>query len=118
MDAVKFLKEKAKMCSKYSSCSKCRFYENEVEPAGMDCKKFVDTYPERAAEFFEDWSKENPSKTRQDVFMEQWPNAQVDRQGILFMYPCEVDKTMRKKDVPCYIGCQECRAEFWAQEVE
>lgn len=60
----------------------------------------------------------NIRRMRLSAFIEQWPNAQVDNQGILFIYPCEVDKTMCRKDGPCYKGCEECRAEFWTQEVD
>ena len=60
----------------------------------------------------------NIRRTRLSAFIEQWHNAQVDNQGIPFIYPCEVDKTMRRKDGPCYKGCEECRAEFWTQEVD
>nr|DAK99525.1 MAG TPA: hypothetical protein [Caudoviricetes sp.] len=30
----------------------------------------------------------NLRRTRLSAFIEQWPNAQVDNQGILFIYPC------------------------------
>lgn len=60
----------------------------------------------------------NPHRTRLSAFIEQWPNAQVYNQGILFIYPYEVDKTMRRKDGPFYKGCEECRAEFWTKEVD
>lgn len=54
----------------------------------------------------------NIRRTRLSAFIEQWSNAQVDNQGILFIYPCEVAETMRRKDGPCYRGCEEFRAEF------
>lgn len=43
--------------------------------------------------FIEQWSREHPRKTRQDVFLKQWPNAAV-------------------------YGGGDCRREFWMQEVE
>ena len=61
---------------------------------------------------------ENYQKIRMRAFLELYPNAQVDNQGIPFIYPCELDKTMRRKDDLCYVGCEECRAEFWRQKVE
>lgn len=119
MDAVKFFKELRRIC---------KFYRDEEQgycsdncPAHNLCCFSLDKLDDEAEELIasvEAWSNAPSSKTHQDVFMERWPNAQVDNQGILFIYPCDVDKTMRRKDGPCYKGCEECRAEFWAQEVE
>lgn len=75
-------------------------------------------YPEVSFKFIGVAKDENSSKTRVNVFLELYPNAQVDNQGIPFIYPCDLDKTMRRKDGPCYKGCEECRAEFWMQKVE
>ena len=75
-------------------------------------------YPKVSFKFIGLAKDENSTKTRLNVFLELYPNAQVDNQGIPFIYPCELDKTMRRKDGPCYIGCEECRAEFWTQEVK
>ena len=62
----------------------------------------------------EQWSKEHPRKTRQSVFMEQWPNAKTGN-GVLFC-PKNVDTEFR-----CCVTvkmCNDCRREFWMQEVE
>lgn len=59
MDAVKFLKE-------------CRRMINLGESVPLtDC----DVTAEEVVANVEWWSKNNPRKTRQDVFLEQWPNA-------------------------------------------
>lgn len=74
--------------------------------------------PEEEVARIEQWSKEHPIKTRQSLFLEQWPNAEFDCQGVIAIDPCDVDKTMHGKDGDCYNGnCDDCR-EFWSQEVE
>lgn len=64
----------------------------------------------------EEWSAEHPRKTRQDLFLEQWPNAEIDCQGVIAIDPCDIDNTMRGKSGNCYYDdCDECRLEFWTQ---
>lgn len=75
--------------------------------------------PEEEVARIEQWAKEHPIKTRQSVFLEQWPNAEFDCQGVIVIDPCDVDKTMHGKDEDCYnCNCDDCRREFWMQEVE
>lgn len=72
MDAVKFIKEKNRMCDKYCLCVKdtvwCRMADKMVD---MDCcgsrdvdaimcTAFVNKYPEEAVQVVEQWSKDNP----------------------------------------------------------
>ena len=74
---------------------------------------------EEAVALVEQWAKEHPIKTRQSVFLEQWPNAEFDCQGVIAIDPCDVDKTMYGKDGDCYNGeCDDCRRKFWLAEVE
>lgn len=116
MDTMEFIKERKRMCKSFgNTCTKC-----PAKDKGNTCK-FSATSGYEAAEqikLLEEWSSEHPCKTRLSVFKEQWPNANIDNQGIPFIYPCDVDKTIRRKDGPCYKGCEECRAEFWTQEVK
>lgn len=118
MDAVKFLQERARMCNSFSpDCEGCRV--DEEKPVMSECYQWMFENPERAAKIVEEWSAAHPRKTRQSVFLEQYPNAESDHQGIPIIDPCDVDKTMHGKDGDCYNGnCDDCRAKFWAQEVE
>lgn len=59
----------------------------------------------------------NYRKTRQSVFLEQWPNCIVDHDGIVGMCPRSVDKNYIC-DLDRFAGCRDCRREFWMQEVE
>lgn len=75
--------------------------------------------PEEEVARIEQWSKEHPIKTRQSLFLEQWPNAEIDCQGVIAIDPCDLDSTMHGKDGDCYNGnCDECRLDFWTKEME
>ena len=66
----------------------------------------------------EKWAKENPCKTRQDVFLEQWPKVSTYDE-VIDIPPCTLDKTIRVEvEGDCRKGCDECRREFWMQEIE
>ena len=71
-----------------------------------------------AVQIVEKWSAEHPRKTRQSVFLEQWPNAIVEYE-VLTICPKVVlgrENWMRKG---CGgVLCNDCRREFWMQEVE
>lgn len=69
----------------------------------------------------EKWTKDSSRKTQQDVFLEQWPNAARDRDGILNICPklldvdisCTDDETER---TGLCKACDDCQHEFWMQE--
>lgn len=67
----------------------------------------------------EQWSQEHPrkTKTRQDVFLCQWPEtALVD--GIIGIKPCSLVAAY-KLETECHkTFCYDCRRKFWMQEVE
>ena len=67
----------------------------------------------------EQWSKEHPRKTRQSVFLEQFPNAPIyyTTTHTIALDPCLVDTTLRGH-CPTWRGCDTCRREFWGQEVK
>ena len=44
--------------------------------------------------------------------------VEIDCQGVIAIDPCDLDSTMHGKDGDCYNGnCDECRLDFWTQEV-
>lgn len=97
MDAVKFIEERNRMCGTMS------------EVWGVDAAQIVKNT--------EEWSAAHPRKTRQSVFLEQWPNCMVDRDGTVGMCPTNVDKNYIC-DLNRYTGCLDCRREFWMREAE
>lgn len=59
----------------------------------------------------------HPRKTRQSVFLEQWPNCMMGNDDVVRMCPRNVDKNYIC-DLNRSAGCPDCRREFWMQEVE
>lgn len=110
MDAVKFLEIIDRLSRKGNNIEKMRY--NEYREANDNAG---------AVRFVERWSKEHPRKTRQSVFLEQWPEAKIDNDGCLSVCPYNVSATHRDKYGRCVVrgkSCQDCRREFWMQEVE
>lgn len=88
---------------------------------GEDCGDFRNVDAEVLVSRVEEWSKENPRKTRQDVFLEQYPEAKIEKDGYLGVCPYLVSTSHRSRDGLCAVydkDCIECRHEFWPQEVE
>lgn len=115
MDAVECMKAVTRMlksgtidCAiqKYISAQKKNDYEGMVEAA-------------------EQWAAEHPVKTRQSVFLEQYPEARIDKTtGVLTICPAELTKECRDDRGACgaysieTCVCEPCRREFWLTEVE
>ena len=113
MDAVEYLKTLDRMC--HCECLKCEF--GKARRGFETCPVWQRTHPEEAVEIAEKWAKEHPVKTRQSVFLEQWPDARIKRaDGLPITSPCDLDGKLAGK---CDgIHCPECRKEFWLAEVE
>ena len=117
MDALEFLVERKRLCSSYKGCVGCPFGAAECVVRDMTsehtCKRIVAAV--------EQWSKEHPRKTRQSVFLKQWPEAAIDSYGVLDLCPTPISKSHRNIYGSCpHVGvnCYDCRREFWMQEVE
>lgn len=107
MDAVKFIQERNRMCKSFGeSCNGC--------PArgGNCCSVFG--WKEELVPIVEEWSAAHPRETRQSVFLEQWPNANV-LGGYLRICPRDLtgDTSNCGKTM-----CSTCKQKFWGQEVE
>lgn len=106
MDAVKFIKESRRM---YKVTGKHSPTLAEHIPAEYIVKGVYD------------WASEHPHKTRQDVFLEQWPQASIGGAGVLQVCPCLISESHRNAHGDCGSinrQCFDCRKEFWGQEVE
>lgn len=104
MDAVKFLGERKRMAKN----------GKPVPDLSID-----NTYnSEKVVKIVEEWSAAHPRKTRQSVFLEQWPNAMLDSQGVLDIQPCALDKSLTDTLNCRGRNCTKCYREFWSQEVE
>ena len=117
MDALEFLMERKRLCGSYRGCVGCPFGAAECVVRDMTsedtCKRIVAAV--------EQWSKEHPRKTRQSVFLEQWPEAEIDAHGLVRICPMSISAAYRDSDGECNNPeqmCRDCRREFWMQEVE
>lgn len=106
MDAVKFIKEWNRML--------------KVE-GRVPCIEICTTRtPEETVSSVEEWSATHPRKTRQSVFLEQYPEAVLDKFGVMQMCPMAISAAYRDSD-ECKNperSCVDCQREFWMQEVE
>lgn len=121
MDAVKFLREKARMCNENPTCNQCELYKSEIDCTGSSCKKWMEEYPEDAVAFVEKWAAEHPTKTRQSVFLEQYPEAELTKDGVITICPIAVSAAHRDENGGCVDTnqkCADCRRKFWIAEVE
>ena len=113
MDAVIYIRDMQRMCKSHISCNGC-----ELKPGnGKSCMEGMD--PQKCLFVVEQWAAEHPAKTRQSVFLKQFPNAPIytNTHNVVALAPCLVDTTLRGR-CPTGRGCVICRREFWLVEVE
>ena len=118
MNALEFLKERKRMCRSFGgSCGGCPLAESHCVISHVT----TDEDCERVIAAVEQWSKEHPRKTRQSVFLEQYPEAEIDANGVLSLCPMSISAAHRDSDGECNFQekmCRDCRREFWMQEVK
>lgn len=106
MDAVKFIEERRRMC-------KATRRYSPIMLEGI--------LPKDIVKEVEDWSAAHPRKTRQSVFLEQWPDTQLDKEGNVIICPKQLCKgeEFNKLMAACRgTNCYKCRREFWGKVVE
>lgn len=113
MDALEFVRETNRMCKSFSTdCGG----GGGICPAKKHGNCIATLSNEEIVPIVEKWSKEHPRKTRQDAFLEQYPDAPLSY-GIINIKPCQIVKNHTYGD--CSItDCPLCRKEFWMQEIE
>lgn len=107
MDAVKFLQERNRM------------YESGAATPSIGLED--DYNPANAVKIVEEWSAAHPRKTRQSVFLEQWPEARIESDGMPSICPAVLSKSYSVEKCPNIITqkiCADCRREFWTKGVE
>lgn len=113
MDALEFLKERKRMCNSCKNCYGCPLEGTHCVISHVT----PDEDYERIIATVEQWSKEHPRKTRQSVFLKQWPDAVISN-GVLNLTPCNIDRSLYDIQRCNGADCSKCRREFWMQEVE
>lgn len=112
MDAVKFVEERRRMFDVTGEYPKYNLFSLNI--SAEDVVKEV-----------EEWSAAHLRKTRQDVFIEQYPEADIGDDGVLRICPSLIAASYRLNNGKCvhasehkFTHCSDCRREFWMQEVE
>ena len=111
MDALKFIEERNRMCDYYTKndvingCADCPECDSACNVVRYVTSEYIANV--------EKWSQEHPRKTRQDVFLENYPDAALDN-GILQVCPRIIYKSA---ELNCNAICYLCKEAFWMQEV-
>lgn len=120
MDAKRFLEEARKMCKARSTCVDC-----PIKYGGNACP-FHENIPEnwtpgeieRIVPIVEQWSEEHPKKTRLADFLEKYPNAPLNKNGMPALMPWNLGYC---GDVSC-CACEKAEGKplawCWNQEAE
>lgn len=117
MDAVKFIEERKRLCGTHDICKDCPANGNPGCMFNLNGGADAD----EQVNFLEEWVAAHPRKTRQGVFLEQWPEARIYANGVLSICPNAVCTWRCGKDgkrVEETGTCDDCCREFWMQEVE
>lgn len=110
MDAVKYLKEKKRMC-KTKRCEECPLYSEDELGITVYCDGLQEEHLEKAVEIVEKWSKENPQKTILQDFLEKYPNAPKECTGEPHICPCNLGYEE-------YMDCEENCFDCWNRPLE
>lgn len=86
MDAVKFFKEKERMCKSLGEgCTGCMIH---IKLHGLRCSQFCEKYPELAVAVVEKWSAEHPRETRLTRLLKNYPNTPLLNKDGIPVYVC------------------------------
>ena len=108
MDAVEFLDKVDRLSKRGSTEEKMRYNDYRTARDNTWAVKFV-----------ERWDTAHPVKTRQSVFLEQYPEAELYIDGVLDLCPKRVSAAHRNDTSLCVTrSCNDCRRKFWSAEVE
>lgn len=68
MDAVSYIRERARMCKTIKKCKECPIH-------GLGCGSILKVSPEMILELVEQWSKEHPLYTNGQKFIEEYKDV-------------------------------------------
>lgn len=106
----------ARMCNKNSpKCEECPLaLKNNGK--GEFCIDLIRKFPNEANEIISKWCEEHPIKTRQEKFLEMFPNVELVDGGTINICPNTIDS---QYGANCSVlTCKECRRKYWSEEVE
>lgn len=117
MDAIEFIKERQRLCQTYVDCFRCPAYNSNTGGCNFNTASGYDATEQ--IRLLEEWSVAHPLKTRQSEFLEQYPNADLDKDGILKVCPKIVEGSSYINSRSCgSVPCAVCHKAYWLQKVE
>lgn len=115
------MKEKAtiydlvRFCDSHNgNCCKCEL--GDKRRVGYSCVWVLCNHTDEANKIILNWCKEHPVKTRQDKFLEMFPNARMYKNKYVNICPKSVDQMFK-----CNCNateCTDCRKSYWLAEVK
>lgn len=105
MDAVKFVEERRRMFAVTGENPKYSLFN-------------MTTRAEDVVKEVEEWSAAHPRKTRQSVFLEQYPRANLLGNGVITICPKAIEKGYAPSAGCNDTNCFDCKTKYWMQEVE
>ena len=111
MDAVVYGKTLLRMCKSHPACGECPLQSKD----GCMAEIFGDI--EKVVPIVEQWAKDHPVKTRQSEFLKVFPDAKT-KGGVIAICPNDIDSTYRNVEYCNHNFCEECRKEYWLEEVD
>lgn len=103
----------SRMCRTEKVCDNCPLWVMN-NGTNLECNDLVTGNPDKANKIILKWCKEHPVKTRQDKFLEMFPNAHIYTDGVLEAKPCHIDETAECSSED---DCDLCRSKYWLAEV-
>lgn len=86
MDAVKFFKEKKRMCKSFGEgCTGCMIHINQHK---LRYFQFCEKYPEKAVDIVKEWSAEHPKETRLARLLKNYPHTPLLNKDGIPVYVC------------------------------
>lgn len=122
MDAIEYVKERQRMCKSFGTgCTGCPAFN--VYGDGLCCTVSQESTLDATAQvaIVESWIAEHPYKTRQSIFLEQYPETDLDSSGGITLCPAIISESYRSIHGGCKNlddNCNDCRHKFWEQEIE
>ena len=123
MDFVKFAHDRNRMCNEQrgqgEGCKSCPL--DQIMDRNNVCSVWCFQNPEKAIEAVEKWAAAHPVKTRQSVFLEQYPGAAISKDGAIAICPLAISAAYRDEKGLCADPseeCADCRRKFWLAEAE
>lgn len=117
MDAIEFIKERQRLCQTYVDCFKCPAYNNNTGGCNFNTASGYEATEQ--IRLLEEWSAAHPLRTRQSEFLKQYPNADLDEDGILKVCPKIVEGSsyVNSRNCGC-VPCAVCHKAYWLQGVD